>query len=564
MSRRGAKRTPGQTATASTPEGELQRHLRELGLESAEIYRAWCAAHGFRPGLQKTWQERRAEVRTAQRLAQEAAERRELEKHAADLGFADLDAYSAWRRERGFPASMRLTPEQRRRERETLERERARSAMAGARQRARRPDDVLRAIAADTIAAEELRTPALQKAHAVFAGIQDTGVRDSLLRLLLHARAHTELLSPSPVIPHFGPQPGNTFIEALAGLAAWHGCWLREPEEWRPDSRSSRRQFAGLARHLLARYFVPSFMDEPWFIAPGPEAARRQGWFIHVGVGQNIRKADIPLHLTKMMAHHFLLAPKDVTLVGALRWGQLLALGGDGYLARAVAATRLGELQEDEPFWESFLHFLVNNPMLDRACIGPMADFIHHRRFERVEAVEDGQAVLLEPPEPGFSMKGRTVPALWKRVEEWHRELARLDRRQPQEWPPSGIGGLELTERDEETGKRVRWHVMELLTHRELVEEGRDMHHCVASYSRSCARGATSIWSIRLEDREGYFRRVMTVEVHNGRRSIVQARGVCNKSPNGRRASTRLQESPRILRMWAAQERLTVPGHLFP
>jgi hypothetical protein len=59
MSKRSAKRgAPNRTATASTPEGELQRHLRDLGLESTEAYRAWCREHGFGSAIHKDWQER--------------------------------------------------------------------------------------------------------------------------------------------------------------------------------------------------------------------------------------------------------------------------------------------------------------------------------------------------------------------------------------------------------------------------------------------------------------------------------------------------------------------------
>src|SRR5690349_5416 len=116
-----------------------------------------------------------------------------------------------------------------------------------------------------------------------------------------------------------------------------------------------------------------------------------------------------------MAAHHFLQAPRELSIEGALRWGQIHGLGGDEYLVRAVLGTKLGELMEDELFWKSFLHFLVNNPMLDRACIGPMVDYIHAQKYAPREAVgEDGRRVLLPPPNPHFSMKGRTATALWR------------------------------------------------------------------------------------------------------------------------------------------------------
>ena len=81
------------------------------------------------------------------------------------------------------------------------------------------------------------------------------------------------------------------------------GCAIQG--EWRPDSHNGRKQFGSLARHLLANYDVPAFMDIAWFFGEEDEARQQQGWFVHVGTGGNIRKADVPLTLTKKMAHLF-------------------------------------------------------------------------------------------------------------------------------------------------------------------------------------------------------------------------------------------------------------------
>ena len=47
-------------------------------------------------------------------------------------------------------------------------------------------------------------------------------------------------------------------------------------------------------------------------------------WFVHIGDGKNIRSAGTPIPLTKLMAHHFMQAPDEITIEGALRWGQIL------------------------------------------------------------------------------------------------------------------------------------------------------------------------------------------------------------------------------------------------
>jgi hypothetical protein len=272
----------------------------------------------------------------------------------------------------------------------------------------------------------------------------------------------------------------------------------------------------------------------------------------------------VPLHLTKRAAHLFLQAPKDLPIEAALRWAQAQALGGDDILARALLATRLAELQNDEAFWQSVIFFFINNPMLDFARIGAIVDYIHQRRFVPSEVLgPDGEVTGMAVPEPDFSMKGRTGIALLRRVEEWHRDLARETKRPPIEWAASGIGGLTHSFRDSAAKLDITWTVDEILSGRGLQEEGKEMRHCVASYASSCARGASSIWTLQIQEGEAQRRRVMTIEVHNSRRTVVQARGRCNKSPGGKRASPRLAHAPEIVRRWAAEQNLTVPSYLF-
>jgi hypothetical protein len=69
------------------------------------------------------------------------------------------------------------------------------------------------------------------------------------------------------------------------------------------------------------------------------------------------------------------------------------------------------------------------------------------------------------------------------------------------------------------------------------------MQHCVASYARSCAEGAASIWALEAEGSEGTDKR-LTVEVANAKREIRQARGPRNRSP--------APEELEVLRRWAA------------
>jgi hypothetical protein len=563
--RQTKRKKPGSQDVVATADEKLMRHIRALGLESPAAYRSWCRQQGFSDSPRKSWQECRQERQAAKKSEVESVANRELLAHIEALGLNSADEYRSWCRRHGFSDALNKNRPQRQQERLAAERAKGQAALAGTRRHMRRPQDTLQAIYRREIGEDELKSPVLRKIHALFAALEgEENSREAFLHLLLHTEKQSHLLHVEPVIPHVGPQPGNTFPEGLLALARRHESWLRPVELWKPDSHNARRQFGSLARHLLASYFVPAFMDAAWFRGDSPEALQQQRWFQHIGIGQNIRTADIPLRLTKMMAHCFLQAPGDYPIEAALRWGQILGLGGDEPLVRAVVSTRLGESFENEEFWATVLHFFVNNPMLDTACVGPIVDYIYHQKYMPREVVgEDGVIRLGDPAQPDFSMKGRSANALLARVEEWHAHLAREARKPRDCWESSCIEGFRLIEEDKEAGNVVCWAIEEILTSEELRAEGKAMHHCVASYGRSCAKGTVSVWSMQVEDcQTTWRRRVMTIAVQNATRTINQARGRKNVFPGGKDSGARLKKGQAILQQWAHQEGLTVGRHL--
>ena len=77
-------------------------------------------------------------------------------------------------------------------------------------------------------------------------------------------------------------------------------------------------------------------MDSAWFRGQSEEAERQQAWYKKLGSGVSPRSLDLPIPLTKRMVRHFLHAPKDSSVDTALRWGQVMGLGGEGRLAKAI------------------------------------------------------------------------------------------------------------------------------------------------------------------------------------------------------------------------------------
>lgn len=85
----------------------------------------------------------------------------------------------------------------------------------------------------------------------------------------------------------------------------------------------------------------------------------------------------------------------------------------------------------------------------------------------------------------------------------------------------------------------VAYEIVRLTKYHDLVQEGLDMEHCVASYGEECSNGNTSIWSIRLL--ETTERKTLTTVQLNGYR-ITQASARFNEEPD--------ELALKILRNW--------------
>lgn len=431
-----------------------------------------------------------------------------------------------------------------------IEAESAWAAQERARELHRPADSLIQSIYEKRVAWSALPGAYDRKVRSIYACLRNDPPAAAAWHALLQTFTGTDLLSIEPVVPYLGPQAGNTFLDALFQLALRQDHWLRPLEDWEREPGEPRSQFASLTRYLLTCYQVPAFLDAAWFEGFTEEGHLHRNWFVHIGTGENVRTGGGPTHLTKMAAHHFLEAPDDFPIVWAVRWGQTIGLGGEEVMARAFATSRLGGILPDEPFWESVIHFFVNHPHMDRGQIGPIVDYIFYQRF-------GDPADRLEPPEPDFTMKGRTLPALLKRMESWHEQLARDSKRPRTSWEPTGIPEFHLEERDQ-FGTLNTWAVVELLNSRALMEEGREQHHCVFSYAPMCHRGTTSIWSLRVRSSgEGRMRRLLTIEVDNTKRAIVQVRGRCNKTLGSLRGG-RMKVAGEVLRRWAREARLSI------
>ncbi len=478
-----------------------------------------------------------------------------MNAHLKKLGIESIPEYKNWCRDHGFSTSLNKTWEQHNREHLVILRQTADIRRAQARREQRNPHETIQQIFAGQMDGANFHQPHLQAVCRAYKHVKSNRLaKQALLRLLLHVQPSTNLINRRRAIGQAESQFGNTFVDGLTALAFRWPKWIRDVEQWKPRTHNDRRQFTSLARHLIAEYDVPEFMDAVWFKGTSKEGVKQQNWFIHIAQGRNIRTAaKLPIPLTKRMAHHLLQAPSNFSVEAAIRWGQIHGLGGDARLAHAICETRLCESFDHDDFWQTVLRFLIDTPMLDTVHIAPMIDYLHHQRFVGREMfVAPGVIEDCPPEQPNLCMKGRNPQTLLRQVRQWHQRLGM--RKSPNtSWAPSGIGAFEFVEGNKSSTNMKRWTIRELLSSEELREEGRKMRHCVASYSGSCARHMTSIWTLEMETYAGT-EKLLTIEVRPRAKQICQARGKCNERPS--------QKTRAIMSRWASLQGLSIASYV--
>ncbi len=308
--------------------------------------------------------------------------------------------------------------------------------------------------------------------------------------------------------------------------------WIRPLGDWKVRGKSENARLRSLIDHLVVRYPVPEFL----YKLLGFDQCNWSSMTFFISVASGARVVNsfngycLEIPMTRRMCHNFMQMPADTPFFAAVRNAQVKALGGDRELARAISSTSLGRgVREDEVFWLAVIRWFCEQPDIERSQVGPLIDYIENSRTV----------------DPAYSMKGRTVRSLTRGMEEWHRQLALEKKFHGLIFTPSGIneGIWELEARHDNSGKKIIWTIEEVLTSKVLHAEGKAMKHCVYMYVSDIQKGYCSIWSLKYDGI-----RALTVEVLAESRTIVQARGKCNRPPK--------RYELNILKRWAQENGL--------
>ena len=170
--------------------------------------------------------------------------------------------------------------------------------------------------------------------------------------------------------------------------------------------------------------------------------------------------------------------------------------------------------------------------MLDVVQVSPIIDYIIHEKFGGGN-------------HPTFSMKGRTANSIIRGMEEWHNRLQKEKIHKQFNWDHTKISDFEFTEGTNPKNLKT-WTITELLNTKELSAEGKAMNHCVYSYTGSCSRRITSIWSLKCNTERKVTIEVSLRNIANPR--VCQVRGKCNRMIK--------PDEQKIIRRWVTKERL--------
>jgi hypothetical protein len=313
---------------------------------------------------------------------------------------------------------------------------------------------------------------------------------------------------------------------------------LRAPEQWRCvlRRRSAEMRFLELVRFTFAKYPVARHLEKVWIEATPnghPELPDFHRWYIVVAQGGSLYRHAAHAYMSKLETHHFLTAPAVVdTPTRAFWYAFARAQVGDNKLVLKIARTKIVGVSPLSSFWQDVARYFARNP----TSIPEMNDLLDY-----FQAAHEADVA--------FTLAGRTLPALRRRMEEWHRQLRQQQTLFSATWPGVALPNVEYQTYGEH-GCAI-WRFKQIRSEYELFKEGESMHHCVLNYTNGCLRKDISIWSLTREYPLTPPHRRLTIEVHRDR-AITQCRGFANRLP--------YVDELRMVKRWAADYGLSWPA----
>jgi hypothetical protein len=332
------------------------------------------------------------------------------------------------------------------------------------------------------------------------------------------------------------PRPAPDFHKAIQEAEhGFAGEIVRDPQSWHPQmkTRDAARLRLAAARHLFALYPVPTMLEHIWLDDAGlaPEEVRlRRHWYVVAARGGSLYKEGAGQWLTRKEVHEFLNPPSGLGFDEAFWHAVAGSYASTPGPAMCIARSKIVRTPRCEmDFWRDVTRFFCANPA-PVETIDDLCDYLAECRRQ----------------DASYTMQGRTLSSLSRRMHEWHRDIAAIERIEAMRRRAAGRGPLRSAvapgvawagspladwewapSAKEAKAKGERFVVRQLKQAEDLVMESRAMRHCVSSYAAKCVAGHASIWSLRRCTKDS-IDRLLTIEVDQQARA-VQIRGFANR-----------------------------------
>lgn len=329
------------------------------------------------------------------------------------------------------------------------------------------------------------------------------------------------------------------------------------PFSWKPRSFNERNQHLEFFKSFIYPYEFPETLlwashCEEYFIDHNGKRAKKSDfeiiqltkkWIKNIVSGDSFYKLN-KQYFSKSEAHHFLSSKILFTDSSSVMKMFFYAKSRARMLSHKVSLiiadvfTIRFSRHFENSIVESFLDMLARTPEYgyDKGLIGDLSDFV-------LEKLQENKKIkkrhLL------FTFSGRTITSVIKLTNEWHeslrreetarqnqREAYRRERNRLNEKPSyiSKWDGMGLTHFRYETTECI-WTIIELKTSQDLLNEGRKMKNCIASYANRCAAGDCAIFTVeKLFPFNQQSEKTATLEVIPSKRTLIQAKGKCNSA----------------------------------
>lgn len=310
------------------------------------------------------------------------------------------------------------------------------------------------------------------------------------------------------------------YAEGLKKIYDYKDFWIRDYKTWEPTRyRNSWWNIINLIEHLFEEYKLPRVLKTVWFNKDNQDMEIElyidlcQGKSAHKVFKNYALNSAIP-ELTKKQVHAFMNGRHENVFEVEYKKIFLLENGVKKDFVREATIGNWACSLSNLNMLKEYLLLVQKETMFDKSQILPLWDYMLYLRRQ----IENENKV--------FVLKNRSIQKLLNDMHEWHQSLNKS--KDSSYWEASWKVKPYVYEDFEK--KAVGFYIKELTTAKELIEEGRKLSHCVASYANSCKNGNATIWSFYKDD-FGNRKKLVTLELRD-ELTLVQCRGKANRLPD--------------------------------